>query len=458
MSDPDSDPRPDSDPESGDPTAALRDLWRAYAAGLDALGGVAPAGTATRFRETVLTPAGSPDPSGVVAAAVAWPEFAPDRLSLTTHPDPAELAGLRDRLAALSREFDELPSAKSRWLGGAAHPTIPVTPELRELIGAGRRAFDRLSKPLPPGLADQLADLRRIAGEVDALFAAAPASWPPAAPWRVRALAEHATVAFAGPLAELTDRMSAALTGPPSDPESVAAEVADRLLTLVDPDPDRAAWLDRAFALVRGWGGGVGVRFLPASWSFADPPELAELQEAGVEIGYVFRDNEPKGTAVRVKAIGLAQGDAVVRPGMVSVSAGPVPAGLPELEDAVAELTGPTADIVRTRLKGWRTASVDGTFETAAVDLFVTYWDDLIGPLRDDNGDRVIAVGERLADVLSQELGLSVYSPTQFHDQPEGWVQIAAGRVNSGRIRQLFRPGLVDAAGRLRSPARVEVE
>ena len=136
------DPRPD-------PTAALVELWRGYADDLDGLAGVTPAGTADRFRQAVLSPAASADPAAVTAAAMAWPEFVPDRLKLTTHPAPVELADLRDKLAALSREFDELPAAKSRLFGGATHPTIPLTPELRELIGASRRAFERLSRPLP---------------------------------------------------------------------------------------------------------------------------------------------------------------------------------------------------------------------------------------------------------------------------------------------------------------------
>jgi hypothetical protein len=152
---------------------------------------------------------------------------------------------------------------------------------------------------------------------------------------------------------------------------------------------------------------------------------------------------------VRLKALGLSRDGTVTRPAVVVVSAGPAPVGLAELEEAVRDL--PAAEAVRASLREWRAASLDGRLEAAAVGLYVEYWDRLREGLPAE-------VGDRLAAVLADEFGLTPFHPANFRDHPDGWVQAAGGRLATGRVREVLRPGLTDRAGGLWVPARVTVE
>jgi hypothetical protein len=233
------------------------------------------------------------------------------------------------------------------------------------------------------------------------------------------------------------------------------AAVAARLSTA---DPAAAGrWAERLDTLLAGLRG-CGVEVLPRGWSFAAPPHADQLRgDDGTELIPVYRPDQPAGGVVRVKAFGVCIDGVVIRPAAVVVSAGPAPVGLAELEDVVRESLDPVAGVLRDRLRDWRTASLEGRLEAAAVELFVEFWDQLRGEWADP--DAAAAFGDRLAVVLAEEFGLTPFYPGSFRDRPDGWVQaVGGGRMATGRVREVVRPGLTDRAGELRVPARVVVE
>lgn len=441
--------------------STLQALLGEYAAILDGLGDTLEPGVAGRFRQCVLTPitdaAMLGTPRSAIPALLAALEFTPERLTIRRHPTPAELAKLRDRLGQFEQELRELPPPKTRWISGSSDPHLTVTPDVRQLIADCRTAFARLAIPLPPGTSERLERLQTLEVEIRTLLETAPLDWPPAAPMRVQTFLNLTSEPFARSLTQIQNQLFGSLLGR-DDPATVAITIADRLIELANPDPRRLAWLDQVFGTLRGWGCGVGIRFLPANWSFSASPTVDTLDTDGVELVPVYKQDLPKGVPVRVKVLGVATGETILRPAIVPLSAGPVPNGLAELEDELHDLNGPIVDTLRGQLLSWRAASLKGIFESAAVDTFVHFWDELSQPLREEQPERVDAITRNLALVMTASLGYTLLEPTHFLDCPEGWVQIAEGRLTSGRVRRVLRPGLSDADRKLRTPAVVEVE
>lgn len=402
------------------PEEPLANLWEAFAAELDAA-------AASRFRADVLDPfrAGGWPAVRAVAAWFAWrpaPVAAP--------PSAAELAHLRDGLTELLAKRSADRPAFSRWLA-----PDPLDAAAVRLLTDCRAALDTLARPTPQTRQQELA------AEFDRLLAAAPDDWLPAAAGRCPARAAEfqrllGPSTEASRLADLAKRLHAGDRPPTQEILNAAADATDHL-----------AGSDPALTCLRGWAAGFGVELLPRSWSFAAPPSADALRADGAELAAVYRPEEPVGAVVRVKAFGFAVDGELVRPAVVSVSAGPAPAGLAELE-AVADAA------LRDRLRGWRAASLDGTAETAAVETFVEFWD--ARPAEIAVAD---PVADHLAAVLRDAFGLTPFFPANFQDRPPGWVQVEGGaRMTTGRVRAVLRPGLTDRAGELRVPARVSVE
>ncbi|MCZ2342997.1 MAG: hypothetical protein LC104_14585, partial [Bacteroidales bacterium] len=122
------------------------------------------------------------------------------------------------------------------------------------------------------------------------------------------------------------------------------------------------------------------------------------------------------------------------------------------------ELSGSIAETLRERLKSWRTASLTGVFESTAVDTFVAFWDEMSPAFQDEHPGQFGVIAEKFAQIMQASLGYTLLEPHNFLEHPDGWIQIAEGRLTSGRVRRVLRPGLSDTAGKLRIPARVEVE
>ena len=408
------------------PEEPLGRLCEAFAAELDA-------SDAGRFRADVLDPfrAGG---WAAVRAVAAW--FAWRPAPVPAVPGPGELARLRDRLTELLAKMSADRPAVARWLPPALSPD-PFGADAARLFTDCRNAFAALARPAPPSRHQDLA------AEIDRLLAAAPDDWLPAAPVRCPARAtEFQTLtgpnADARRLADLARRLHAGDRPPTHEVLNAAADATGVLTALAD----RA---DRALTCLRGWAAGFGVELLPRAWSFASPPSADALRAEGAEVAAVYRPDDPAGAVVRVKAFGFAADGAVVRPAVVSVSAGPAPAGLAELE-AVAD------EALRDRLRGWRAASLAGTAEAAAIETFVEFWD--TRPAGPDP-----AVADQLAAVLHGAFGLAPFYPANFQDRPPGWVRAeGGGRMTTGRVRAVLRPGLTDRAGEMRVPARVVVE
>ncbi|MCZ2342470.1 MAG: hypothetical protein LC104_11855, partial [Bacteroidales bacterium] len=309
--------------------ATLIEHLREYGSILDVLGDALEKGEATRFRQDVLNPvteaATQGNPRLVIPALVAGLSFTYSRLTIRQHPTTAEREKLRDRLIQFEQELQDLPPPKTRWLSGNVDPHLVVTSEVRKLIADCRAAFTRLAVPLPSGMSKRLERLQTLEASIRSVLETAPTDWPPAAPLRVESLAQWASEPFAQSLAQLQDALFEALLGR-GDVAQTALTAADRLIGLACPDPVRLAWLDRALVLLRGWGSGVGVRFLPENWSFSDPPAVGTLDPDEVESIPVYRQDIPQGMPVRVKVLGVVHEGQILRPAVVPVSAGPVPA------------------------------------------------------------------------------------------------------------------------------------
>jgi hypothetical protein len=430
----------------------LAQLWQTYAGSLAAFEGTLGSDLAARFTADVLTPFQSNEPSQQMRAVAAWVRWRPFELRRNVWPTDFTLTDLRDRLTTL---IDR--SATAGWFGRRS-----LDPDSIDLLTLCRNTLDQISRVSGVTRSPAFLALRRLAKTINALLASFPPEWRPGAALQVERL-QNGLVG--DPMLwksfhDLTRRMiehAETQTGPAID---LAVEIAERLIQAAGPlmrmPAEEAGRLDRMLDAARGWCAGFGIEFLPREWSSASPPILDALRSEGVEVAAVYRPDEPAGTLVRLKTLGIIHNGEVVRPAVVTVSAGPAPPGFAELEELVATADDPAGLHLQERLHGWRDASLNGGLESAAMGLHVEFWDRDRAEL---DPSLASAFADHLADVLRDALGLTPFFPSSFPDHPPGWVEpVDGGRMTTGRVREVLRPGLVDRGGELRVPARAVVE
>jgi hypothetical protein len=430
----------------------LAQLWQAYANALAAFEGTLGPDLAARFTADVLTPFQSHEPSQQMRAVAAWVRWRPFELRRNVWPTDSTLTELRDRLTTL---IDR--SATAGWFGRRS-----LDPDAIDLLTHCRDTLDQIRRVSGVTRSPEFLALRRLAKTINSLLASFPPEWRPGAALQAERLLNGLVgdPALWKSFHDLTRRLiehAETQSGPALD---LAVETAERIAQTAGPftrmPAEEAGRLDRMLDAIRGWGAGFGIEFLPREWSSASPPALDALRSEGVEIAAVFRPDEPAGTLVRLKTLGIVHHGELIRPAAVTVSAGPAPPGFAELEELVADTDDPASRHLQERLLGWRDASLNGSLESEAVALFVEFWDRHRAEL-----DPILATAfaDRLANILREALGLSPFFPASFNDHPTGWIEPAdGGRMTTGRVREVLRPGLVDRGGELRVPARAVME
>ena len=209
----------------------------------------------------------------------------------------------------------------------------------------------------------------------------------------------------------------------------------------------------------RSWARAWQIEILPRCWSFMMPVHVAHLATDEAETSIVFRADAEVGSVFRVRQFGWAIHDRIRSPAQVSVSAGFAPAEFGELEALVKSGDGEIESCLRSALKGWRELCLSGTLEATAVKLFVDFVDRHQAMWMISEPEKSQEFCERLLVLLHEEFGLVPFYPQTFHEFPDGWVRIPDGVwMQTGRVVRVLRPGLQDRDGKLRIPARVEVE
>ena len=176
-------------------------------------------------------------------------------------------------------------------------------------------------------------------------------------------------------------------------------------------------------------------------------------------MSYVFRD-VPRGQAFRLRKVGLAASGMVRRLPMLSVSAGSAPSEIAEMvsiadsSHAVEQAT-PWIDRIRT----WAEAAFQGNLEMRVLEMYFAWYSPDHADWQQHDPETAAQFAEKLAELLERELKLARFFPARYRDYESGWMELAFRRpVMTGRVRNVVRPGLQDAEGRLRVTAIVDVE
>lgn len=357
-------------------------------------------------------------------------------------PSASELSTLAEQLGELLVRSETRSTLTSRFL---TRDTARLDqPAVRELLTRSRDALENLARSAESE-PDEFTDLDR---DIVELIVSRDELRPFRAQWAVDQFL-HFVIASLPSWTEWRAPLEQCRDGEHPDPGSVFRTI----LTALTDTTCSSDLLDQALSLLRVWGDALGCRILPESWSFTRPPTMWTLQE-GLVAHAVFRSDRPRGEVVRLRSFGLIHNDAMESPAVVSVSAGDAPPGLVDLEALLAGSADPSAEQMRTRLRDWRQAALDDHLESTALALYIDFWDQLRPEMA--IGDEV---GSRLLTLMTEAFGLQPYYPTTFQSCPAGWV-IPAGqqRMVSGRVRMVVRPGLIDAKGDLRVPARAEFD
>ena len=240
------------------------------------------------------------------------------------------------------------------------------------------------------------------------------------------------------------------------------ADVLDSLLPIASQLPPDARdsvlpLLDSLLERLRLLAASLDLSVVPERWSFAGVESIPD--DRGLNVRHVFRRDTPAGTVTRLKCFGLVEGDAIERQGEVLISAGPPPPGLTELES----LAGTAPDQAAARLKdafaSLRPAGARGDLETAVVDLYVLYWEQVRALWLEQDATATARFDTGLDALLSVTFGIEPFHPVTFREHPEGWISCPPGtRMTTGRVTRTLRPGLRTAEGHLRLPAVVEAE
>jgi hypothetical protein len=211
---------------------------------------------------------------------------------------------------------------------------------------------------------------------------------------------------------------------------------------------------DAVLAALRDWAGGLGLELLPNPVVLGAGLTRESLNANGCDAVLEYR-SIARGEASRVVRWGLSSGGRVLRRGVVGVSLGPAPRELVGLVEAVRST--PQAASLANSVGGLKDATLGGYLEAASVELFQTLFSDQYRPLRESESGREIT--SRLLAYLQAVLGLVAFTPENVMEHPSDWMNIVAGpRVTSGKVRQVFRPGLKDSDDRLICPAIVSAE
>jgi hypothetical protein len=233
-------------------------------------------------------------------------------------------------------------------------------------------------------------------------------------------------------------------------------------LAVAPTTPDaatRAVVLQRTLAALRAWAGAYGLIILPQRWSFGSGCRHDELGAEEATTQLYYRMNDAAGVVFRARRFGLSLFGKLIHQATVSVSVGPAPAGLAEMEELLrpADLKG--AEPIRERLRQWRAASLGGYLQTTALQFFVDFYAALGDDLRAGAPDVAARFADNLGHLLSNQFALKVFVPAFVNEYPEDWLQLVPGRrLVTGRVCAVHRPGLKDAQGNLSIPAIVEVE
>jgi len=182
-------------------------------------------------------------------------------------------------------------------------------------------------------------------------------------------------------------------------------------------------------------------------------------ETTGVRGVPVFRLNDPIGTVFRIRSYGLMAGGIVVRQAEVSVSVGVPPPYLTEMEKLLTRCPTDVAAPLKESFVGLRRAALDQYLEQAMIDLFQQFWNDVQPTWHACDVEGAAGFDGCLQRSLEQQFGLHCFEPRSVLEHPDGWAILPPGsRINSGRVRRILTPGLLDAAGGLRLPALVEAD
>jgi hypothetical protein len=182
-------------------------------------------------------------------------------------------------------------------------------------------------------------------------------------------------------------------------------------------------------------------------------------EDTGRVVAYVFRQRELAGNVIRVRAFGLSRGGVTVRPCETVYSAGPPPPGFADLDRLAPAAPEAVRAGLHDAVAGLRAAAANGYLEPAAVELFQLYWSRGRADWHALDPATADGFAGALSTLLGGTFGVHPFEPANVFDHPDGWVTLAPGcRVTSGRVAVLLTPGLLDAAGGLRLPARVVAE
>lgn len=240
------------------------------------------------------------------------------------------------------------------------------------------------------------------------------------------------------------------------DSTTALLAVLDALVQPVAGPTELEDW-DSLLEHLRTWCTKLGCQVLPTEWSVRACPPF-DLQEFPGAIAVAhFQKDVPRGVVYQLVSLGLKRGELEVRPASFAVSAGPPPDDFGELL-AIARRQA-DANLLADALCRWPKAALDGTLENVAIKFFADYWGTSGQALRDGDQNTAAEFGRLLTGLMKKTFRLRTISPMRFDEQPSGWIEVSAGSPGrTGRVRAVLRPGLVDAEGRLRVPALVEVE
>ncbi len=221
--------------------------------------------------------------------------------------------------------------------------------------------------------------------------------------------------------------------------------------------PDRWMALDSLVGEFRKWASSRDLDLLPAEWSFASLPDARNLLDVeGCFCRLVFREAIAIGSIIRADAFGLRRWKSIVREAQLLASVGKEPDHLNDLFDDLKSCNHPEAQGLLNRLRGWPRESLMGRLVSAAADLFIAIWD--AKGFRQSDPDGFQRATESVTALMAS-LELYTLFPESIQQFPSSWIEVPNGNsIQTGRVRRIIRPVVLDAERHLRIPGIVEAD
>jgi len=224
--------------------------------------------------------------------------------------------------------------------------------------------------------------------------------------------------------------------------------------------PDDRAAADAALVGLRNAAAARGATIEPEFWTFTGTWDVSALvPEEYDAASFQFDSRSPRGRILHIRRFGWRTPHDPGRRAIPVVSLGEPMADILDCFRLGIAATLPELEPMKAALRRWSRCILDGTLPDELIRFYSELHDQYEPSWRAADESGFEKFRNSLLEVLNQRAGIVAFYPQKRGEFPGYWMTLVGNSTSqTGRVRRVIQPGLLDAERRLITPARVEVE